>query len=195
MKDRTNVQYWNNLYREADLPAAKVNLHERSHQKRLATVKHLLGLNADSRVLDIGCGIGLLREWCGPFSHYVGIDFCRSFVDHIKADGTTAIHASVFELKSIEIPEYNVAVMLAVTSIPGLFGSLTHLFDTLLAVKAPILVSFMWSGYDGFTADTQTYSVEEVYTEVRRRKMKGSIHFGHLPHEFFLRIDGCDGCD
>ena len=193
--DRTQVAFWSAMQGAPDRSdAERVNNKDRTHAKRLAEIARLLALSPASRVLDIGAGNGLLERWHGPFRHYIGVDFCPEYTDEMRRacrSPSDILTASVFDIPFASLPEYDVAVMCGVNSIPGLFSSLTAQFDCLAPVYRGhrTLVTFMWSGWPEFTAATQTYSLDEVRRECGARQLRAAFHVGHLPHEFLCVIE------
>jgi hypothetical protein len=193
--DRTQVGFWSALQRDRDKSdAERINGKDLSHRKRIAEVARVLGLSPASRVLDLGAGIGLLERWHGPFREYVAIDFCPEYVEEIRETARSPLDArvaSVLEVDYAALPEADAAVMCGVTSIPGLFPSLEALFDLLapLTVRTRTLITFMWSGWPEFSDGTRTWGLDEVRAELGRRRLRGSFHFGHLPHEFLCVIE------
>ena len=75
------------------------NLNERARYSVLAGYVH--ALKPGGRVLDVGCGTGLLRERLHPnaFSRYVGVDFeeALSRATHLSDERTTFVSADMHE--------------------------------------------------------------------------------------------------
>jgi 2-polyprenyl-6-hydroxyphenyl methylase/3-demethylubiquinone-9 3-methyltransferase len=75
------------------------NLNERARYSVLAGYVH--ALKPGGRVLDVGCGTGLLRERLHPdaFARYVGVDFeeAVSRATHLSDERTTFVSADMHE--------------------------------------------------------------------------------------------------
>ncbi|MBN1953792.1 MAG: class I SAM-dependent methyltransferase [Anaerolineae bacterium] len=86
---------------------------ERTGGEFLAYLKLLAGLRADSRVLDIGCGCGLmalpLTDCLGARGRYVGMDISRAAIDWCQKEIAARHPHFSFIHSDIYNPRYNPA--------------------------------------------------------------------------------------
>ncbi|MFE1744009.1 amino acid adenylation domain-containing protein [Coleofasciculus sp. H7-2] len=82
-EDTLNISGWNSSYTGLPIPAEEMRMWVDY------TVQQILALKP-SRVLEIGCGLGLLLFGIAPYcSHYLGTDFSQSALDYVRQQLTT----------------------------------------------------------------------------------------------------------
>lgn len=98
----------------------------------LPGLKKLLKVTADSRVLDLGCGQGVLARALPKYQHYLGIDAAPDLISAAKRQ--TRSNAAEFQvadatrpLKKIELGTYtHVACVLALQNMEHPEGTITN---------------------------------------------------------------------
>lgn len=83
------------------------------HRGRVRFVREFLDPTAGLRVLDVGCGTGVLLDYLGDVT-YVGLDISAEYIDHARTrfadrDGTTFIVGDAAALPD-EIGRFDLAV-------------------------------------------------------------------------------------
>jgi SAM-dependent methyltransferase len=81
-------------------------IHRSNFSKRYKLIASLVGKN--KKVLDLGCGSGVLAKYLDPSCEYVGIEANSRFANYCRKKGLNVVSGNLFE---VEFPEVDVAVI------------------------------------------------------------------------------------
>jgi SAM-dependent methyltransferase len=104
---------------------------------------YLRYIGSRPKVLDVGCGIGLLRQRVAPedFSEYVGIDHAQAAVDEATRHGYERSRFLVGDPRSLELERFDVVVCNEMLYFVPDYERLLEVIKGLLVERGHLLVS------------------------------------------------------
>jgi len=171
------------------------------------TVLPVLGISKNSRVLDIGCGIGRWGQVLAPaVGSYLGIDPCKGFLDIAQEAFDTQgfpsethrlqlLHAQHVSEATVALPPpFDLVVIAGVLhylndeDITGLLGRLSHLMakKSTVYVRGPIALDERLTVLEHFSEDLGDY-YHAIYRTIPEhealfKKMLPSFTVSHSRH-------------
>jgi len=189
MMKRDEPDWWRRKYTEQAAAMKSMNFKPISHSKRLRAVCNRL--HESDRVLDLGCGLGLVNVLFGPFKTYVGVDFCKELIEEASLYVEGKFHeGDLRNLKGSWMSNYHDwALMIGVVSIKELWEGV-NLFDFLVkmlnAVEKGVIVWWPWDRYErADDCPIAVYSIDDVVSKLYARGVRNvEVMCTDLIHEF-----------
>lgn len=191
MMKRSDKKWWSEASKQDGLRAINCNPNGWSHNRRVYAVRQEVRTGAN--ILDIGCGIGLYPFLFQDYASYIGLDFCKEYIDRCNA---LNLHNAKFALQDLRHLDLNgqffdVCVALGVFSVKGLFETQLDLFmfvrDKLLQscskVVATVPLRYAFTDHEIIENELEVFELDKMVKACKEIGVSTNIKFGHLPHE------------
>lgn len=135
-----SLSRWDRAYRERDTDGYE-RIDELARYSLLCGYLRYLG--GRRRVLDVGCGVGLLRSRMSleDFSEYVGVDHAEAAIEEARGRGFERSRFLVGDLRSVELERFDVVICNEMLYFVPDYEKLLERMEQMLVERGHLLVS------------------------------------------------------